>query len=220
MGWQQFSSTITGYVLSWPVLVLVIVLVLRKPIVALIESVRSYEGLGQKVTFGEQLAKVEEDVNEIASSQGTGPSVGGQEQPTEGTNGAELDPMLLVALANPSAAIMAAWRSVEIATSNLIQTEAVRARIEKQRIGPSTRRWQSAAELLRMLVRAEVVPGSLLHVLNDLRALRNRVAHGQHEPTVGEATTYVQTANELTEILERLVALTGREQPDKDEGAA
>lgn len=217
VGWLEFSVAVIGQVLSWPVLALVAVLVFRKPIAALLERMKSYEGLGQKFTFGEQLAKVEEEVDSIALTQpeiqpSSEPSADGQgesESPIEEKR--ELGSLVLVAQTAPSAAIMQAWLNIEIAVRRLASIEEVRSKLR----GPQPSddfRVISLVRLLELFTRKGILPYGALSALNDLRQLRNRVAHGSHEPTVGEAITYVETAHELSEFLNRLVALEEQRQ--------
>lgn len=43
-----------------------------------------------------------------------------------------------------------------------------------------------------------VINKGFARAVTELRQLRNRVAHGQHNPTFGEALAYAETAKELT----------------------
>jgi hypothetical protein len=52
----EFTSALIGQLISWPVAILVVTLTLRKPIAELLPKLKSYEGMGQKLSFGDQLA--------------------------------------------------------------------------------------------------------------------------------------------------------------------
>ena len=57
--------------LTWPAVVAGAIILFRKPLAELLGRVKSYEGLGQKVTFGERLAEAAtslEMVYEMATS--------------------------------------------------------------------------------------------------------------------------------------------------------
>jgi hypothetical protein len=55
-----FVSSLIGDLLSWPVIMLVIFFMIKGPVRELIPRLKSFEGMGQKLTFGEQLAATEE----------------------------------------------------------------------------------------------------------------------------------------------------------------
>lgn len=46
---------------------------------------------------------------------------------------------------------------------------------------------RNSPQILRVLLRREVVNRAFVDEVNRLRHLRNQVAHGQHDPSVGEA---------------------------------
>ena len=47
----EFTSTLIGQLLSWPIAVVILVFALRKPIAELLPKLREYEGMGQKLSF-------------------------------------------------------------------------------------------------------------------------------------------------------------------------
>jgi len=57
MGWIQLVNIIVGHLLSWPVFGVIAVIVFRRQLAPLVRRITSYEGLGQKLTFGQELAK-------------------------------------------------------------------------------------------------------------------------------------------------------------------
>jgi len=60
MSGLQFVDNLVGHVLSWPVFALATIVIFHKQLGVLILRIKSYKGLGQELTFGEELAKVEE----------------------------------------------------------------------------------------------------------------------------------------------------------------
>ncbi|MEV5705732.1 hypothetical protein [Actinoallomurus sp. NPDC052274] len=160
----------------------------------MIEHVRSYEGLGQKFTFGDELAEVEQAADELTGT--------GSDELADTEVHSELwRTYSEMAETAPSAAIMGVWSEIEKSARRL----AMLYGIDKKAPG----------NLFRHLIEVRIIPGSMLKIIDRLRILRNRVAHGDHEPTAGEALTYVSTANEVSTILRKLEALV-KEEPRKD----
>jgi hypothetical protein len=214
MGWLQFLEKVIGHILSWPVLALVVILTFRKKIGALIERVKSYEGMGQKVTFGEELAEVEEKVDDLTSSQSPELQQPSQDELTD----EEPDPYVFIAERAPSAVIIDSWVRIEKAIMKLADLYEPRDEVVRRSQGRFVRKGMraSAAHTLGYLAELGVIPASMFEVITRLRQLRNAVAHGAHEPTPGEATTYRDTAREVWEILERLATLADKEQSDRN----
>jgi len=102
----ELTSSVLGHLVSWPVLVLVVTWVFKKPIGELIGRIRSYEGLGQKVTFGEQLADAEDSVQEARKS------TEAETTEPEGLDVVDLDPLAREAEVNPSFVILTAWEQL------------------------------------------------------------------------------------------------------------
>jgi hypothetical protein len=162
------------------VIVLVIFLIVRKPVKELIPKLRSYEGLGQKLAFGEQLA----DAEETAAA-----AVGEADGPVES---GEPSPLIREAEQNPSYVIISAWERLY---ASLRESAAGVARLP-------TYKSSNAHEMAQALLSNEVVNAEFVRAVGELRNLRNRVAHGQHNPTPGEAITYAETVEELARAVE------------------
>jgi uncharacterized protein YutE (UPF0331/DUF86 family) len=206
MGWLQFLDKLIGHLLSWPVFAVVAVVLFRPQIRSLIVQVRSYEGLGQKLTFGDELAQAEEDVEELAASRAVeSAQQAGDETQETWRSYADL------AERAPSAAILMAWAEVEKAANSLV---------DRYGLQDQGRRPRTTGELFRLLIDRRIVPGSMLRAFDRLRALRNQVAHGMHEPTAGEALTYIETARSVTDVLQHLAAFSDEEgaQANPSEG--
>ena len=190
----DFAAAVTGVLLSWPVIVLVIVLLVLKPLRELIPRLKSYEGLGQKVAFGDQLAAAEETA---------AAAVEGEPRPEPET---EPSPLLLEAEQNPSFVVISAWEQL---------SASLRRAGEWLELAPITlRSAKMTAELLRQ---SRWVNDEFVQAVDELRNLRNRVAHGQHKPTPGEAVTYAETANELVQGLHSAIRRRHHNVPPMDE---
>jgi hypothetical protein len=90
--------------------------------------------------------------------------------------------------ANPSYVVIAAWEQLDRAIGDLVGAS----------LGSKDFRRRNPYMHLPELQQREVVNGDFSGAVTDLRHLRNRVAHGQHNPTSGEAVAYVESTKELT----------------------
>lgn len=220
MGVLEFVSVVIGHLLAWPVILLVVVMILRKPLVGLIGRIRTYEGLGQKLTFGAELAEAEESVDvavESLTAEATARDGAGAETPAavdgEATKvsptGAErrgsarrvyLDAAVRNAQVDPSYAVLTSWEQLLEGIADLAGATI-----------PSSRR-RSATHVLGELERVGIVNQEFTAAVKRLRDLRNRVAHGQHNPTAGEAVAYVESAEELRRAAHVLADLSIQQQ--------
>jgi hypothetical protein len=188
MNGLQFASSFVSS-LAWPLVVIVLVVIFRKQLAHLIGRIKSYKGLGQEVTFGERLADAENSVEEAASSV---PVDKAEPGPVE----VEPSPLVQEAELNPSFVVIRSWGDVVKALNNL-------ARI-------ALRGWPSyglqgySPSALRDLQESGVVKPSFVTAVTELHDLRNKVAHGLHNPTPGEAVTYANSASQLVSTAERI----------------
>jgi hypothetical protein len=74
--------------------------------------------------------------------------------------------------------------------------------------------------MMGVLADRGLVPITVIRVIEGLRRLRNKVAHGDHNPTAGEAITYVISAREVWELLERLISFVDKDVDDPGKAAA
>jgi hypothetical protein len=195
-------------------LVLVVLLVLRKPIAELLPKLRSWEGPAGKFDFGKQLAETEESVDEAveaaeqtAASQteiaGSAASLAPPPPALEPSLDAEAN-------ANPSFVVLSAWERLVAALADLVGAAGLPMR---------SRTVVAQVDDLR---RRGVVNEDFLEAVTELRQLRNAVAHGQHNPTAGEALAYAESAEELRRAAHLLADMTARrrrpgESPATDE---
>lgn len=176
-----FIASVVGS-LAIPVTILVALFIFRRPLVELLGRIVSYEGLGQKVSFGQKLAGVEKSVSEAVAQV--------QDTVEPGQLDIDLDRpgflgLAALATSNPSFVVIKAWEDLENALEGLVET-----------VFPGTKEVDPARRLPD-LVRAGQVNESFPSAVLELRELRNSVAYGQHNPTAGEALTYLQSAQDL-----------------------
>lgn len=179
------SSLITSAL--WPIVVVVIVITFRKPLAALISRTRRYEGLGQKVEFGPALAEAENSVGKAAQD------IPGTERQAE----VEPNPLVREAQANPSYVVIQSWEQLSSAIADVAGTVFPDRKVAA---------W-NATRALPELRQLEVVNQDFVTSVNRLRDLRNQVAHGESNPTPGEAVAYVESAQLLTLIAHNIAFL-------------
>jgi hypothetical protein len=174
----------------------------RRPLAGLIGRVTSYEGLGQKLSFGAQLAGAEASVEAAAQRSELAGKSSDELTPTEPS------PLGREAEANPSFVVLQAWERLLASLDDLVGV----ALPNRAGRGPSVR-WMPE------LSKREVVSSDFVAAVQALRDLRNRVAHGQHNPTPGEAIAYDESAQQLA-FLARLTADFISRNPDLISGSA
>jgi hypothetical protein len=189
------ASLITN--LYWPLVVGLVLIVFRKPISALIGRIRSYKGFGQELTFGRQMATAEDSVEEAVQSSSADTS-------TRRAVASKPSPLAREAGANPSFVVIQSWEFLSSALADLIGAAF-----------PNDPYRGSPVRMLDTLSNREVVNTEFVKAVYDLRDLRNSVAHGQSNPTPGEALAYAESAQELSMIARTTAESLSRNHPDR-----
>lgn len=184
MDWFEFTSALIEN-FAWPILVGTLAFVFREPIAELIGRVRSYEGLGQKFTFGFRLAEAEDSVDEALKSIEPAKAMQAEAKLVDAT------PLAREAEANPSFVVLRSWEQLSGALADLVGSA-----MDPDEVGPKYAHSNPAA-FLPKLVGRKIVDSGFVKAVSELRSLRNRVAHGHYNPTAGEAIAYLESANEL-----------------------
>lgn len=192
MDWKEFAASVIGDVLSWPVMALITVLLLLRPLKNLIDRVKGAKGFGGEVEFREGLESAEENVDEVLESEpaveqmadndfAVG-SISGEDQATgAATTRSEPDPGR-----DPSGAIINSWRKLANALEDLSRLNAGRGR-------PS----RNPKVIIEQIRRNGAMNSAFCDAASSLLALRNQVAHGETVPTQGAARTYVERSHQL-----------------------
>ncbi len=196
MTWMQFLSSIFAS-LAWPFAVLIAAKMFKGELKALLHRLRSGKVLGTEWNFGDGIQKLEEGrakVEDRAKSAERSPQPFHKTQPVYAD-----DRMLRLAQEandNPSYAILTAWEVVRGAARDLLGT----IQSYPAKGGPVAARTDES-RLLRGAEKQHVIASGLSEMYEELRNLRNRVAHGAANPTTGEAVAYVESADVLVDLL-------------------
>ena len=180
-GLQFASSLVTS--LAWPLVVIVLVIIFRKNVADLIGRIKSYKGLGQELTFGDRLAEAENSVEEAVKTASIG------QADLEAADEIEPDPLIQGAEANPSFVVIRSWEQVVSAMEDLAG-----AGLPRDKVRPRS----ASSALLRGLQNSRLISAEFANAIRELRDLRNQVAHGQHNPTSGEAIAYAESAQSIS----------------------
>jgi hypothetical protein len=220
-----FIASVVGS-LAVPVTIVVVLVLFRGPLTELLGRIISYEGLGQKVNFGRKLAGAEKSASKAVAqaqeSEGqTQLSVAGAENIVSDSallkiTSAEQNPhdvdlqraglveLAEMATSNPSFVVIKAWEDLQATLRELAKVALPEAR------HPYGRR------LLADLVNNGYVDESFARAVQDFQGLRDDVAHGKHNPTAGEAVTYLESTRDLAAIARNNAAyIAGRRAAEK-----
>ncbi|HWY62229.1 MAG TPA: hypothetical protein VNW15_10050 [Rhizomicrobium sp.] len=185
----QFISSIVGSI-AWPTTIILIILILRKQILALIPSISSLKYGDFEAKFENRLERAESDLlslppveREVTSRQvyTTDSTIKFQRSAT-----VHLPPHL---------EITESWRSVE---------RELRSVAEQKGLGIAST--AATLQLIRVLANKEYINPILFRLLNELRSLRNFAAHSTKVDQISleQAQRYSETAEQVVQQLKAL----------------
>lgn len=184
MDWLTFISSLVGS-LAWPIVVLTGLYMFRRSIRDLVPSIRRLKYKEFEADFGRELEEVKKITSDISDI---------KKLPDYSSDG-KFQKLLTVASVAPNAAVLEAFREVEFAARN---------RLEKENSTPD----MSSAAPYRLIQRILEAKGILdrkgIKVFDELRTLRNKVAHaGEYEISPAQATEYVEISWTIIEALNK-----------------
>lgn len=207
MGWKEFTASVIGDVLSWPVVRLIAIILVLKPLRALIGRTKTAKGFGGELNFGdliggaeESIDKALEDSGEVPNTSGEPPNDGGPTSPgammpeeSADRKAKRANPLTQT---DPSGAILSSWESLMSALSDLSRVDAGRGRPARN---PSA--------IIRQVREAGYFSSSFYDAIKRLQEARNRVAHGEVIPTPGVAMSFVDSASQLEVMVRGQIAV-------------
>jgi len=220
MGWLEAVTSIISSVV-WPGVVIAAFVIFRGSLGALLQRITSYEGAGQKLTFGAEVEKAEREVVDDLDTPAifVGESGAVNERATSGCAGLEgsaervdaggsirqfddsrWDQLARLASISGSAAVIEAWRSVEVALRDL----TVRVGVKKWG-EPVVSPYLAPSRLIQEL-REQGVDGLdyVEGAVQSLSRLRNEAAHSKIEISENEALGYADFALSVARRLDQL----------------
>ena len=176
MDWLTFASSVLEAV-AWPLAIFGAVFILRGDIRKLLDSISSLSWRGATAQFARELQAAE---------------VAGEDLPQEPVSGPVTDQFRELAILSPRAAVLEAWRDVEIIIHRYLRSMGMRPS------GPQKPGW--------LEIRKTDVPAAVKATIEDLRHLRNAAAHGDERSlTADEALAYRTLAERVVAALTELI---------------
>jgi hypothetical protein len=197
MDWLMFVDQLIGS-LAWPVAVIIVVLILRTPLSHVIESLRRLTYKEWSLDFAASVDQLEAQADrEGLPRAASAPTLGEQPESPGAVQSFAVFDEEIAALAelSPLSAVMRAWVEIE----NAINRATTRLGIP---VEPHTTSWES----LKSLSRRGFYDSPTFSTLEQMRRLRNAVAHGgadaAGELTYESAVEYAQLAKRVIRVLD------------------
>lgn len=191
MDWLTFSVELIK-ALIWPLLVVIILIIIRKPLSELVPYLK-------KLKLGELEAEFEKTVRQIKDNMDQEPALKSKKTAAL-IPPAETERLYQLAEIAPNAAVLEAWKKLELAAKELI---ARRGYELDYNIAAPYRLIE------RILEKTQLIELKKVKVFNELRKLRNKIAHAaDFEISFDQAKEYIALANSLRSYL--LLALKNK----------
>lgn len=215
----QFSSSLVGSLvtllgsLAWPAVALFFILRYEDKIVVLIDFIKKLK-LGplelefeRKAKEAEALAEeVEQEVPAVEAQPAEPEPEPAAPEPTAPSSSAMLansQELKRLAAARPSAAILEAWRNVEVILLEYIADKGLYV-AEKHANTPTM--WINAVS-----ISPSPLPRATRKLLHELHDLRNQVIHSPSlRPTASAALSYVESSEKLVASIYRMLSRSAR----------
>tara|TARA_R110002111_G_scaffold262794_2_gene341076 strand:- start:11150 stop:11704 length:555 start_codon:yes stop_codon:yes gene_type:complete len=147
-------------ILVWPVTVIVVVFILRESLARLLLTTQKLKYKDLEVSFRESIEKIEAEAQEVSLNT---PS------PERKLESVEID-LYELASVSPTAAVIEAWKTVEIAARLLIQSKGHKLNYDVD----------TPYKLIQdTLERENLLEGRHCKIFSDLRLLRNKIVHAE-----------------------------------------
>lgn len=161
--------------LVWPGVVVIALMTFRPQLAKLISRVQEVSAAGASVKFSQQVAELADAADSVMrevqrSEKGAARTITPIPVPT----GDQLD---------PTVAFLEAYGELEVAARDAAQAAGATSTL--------------LIPVVRALVEKQVVPEDTVRVAEELRAIRNRVAHGLQRLTADEAQSLITVARSL-----------------------
>jgi len=182
MDWLTFISKLVE-ALAWPTSILITIWLFRRQIVQVLPQLRKVKYKDFEAEFGEAVRKLKAKAIPMLQP------VNAEEVLPESS--AKLERLVEI---SPSAAVQEAWKEIESAAKALIDRLGY-----KLDYGIPT----PYRLIERILEKTEIIEQRKLKIFNELRRLRNKVAHAEeYEVTPEQALDYIQLARSLKNFLD------------------
>ena len=188
MDWKQFVAQIVSS-MAWPVLVIIILLIFKTELAKIVQRLAHLKYKDLELEFDKVKLQAEELHKDMP-----------EELPApKSLVFTSLESQVLDAVERaPSAAILLAWSGLETAMASAV------ARLG---ISPEPPSYRSPTHNIEMLSKYGGLPKSYVNLLQEMRILRNKVAHEKDAMlsiTQDQASNYAKVAIDMIQHLEQL----------------
>lgn len=188
MDWKQFIAQIVSS-MAWPALVIIILLIFKTELAKIVQRLGRVKYKDLELEFDKVKLQAEELHKDMPEE------LPGPKSPVF----TSLEDQILDAVERtPSAAILLAWSGLETAMASAVS---------RLGISPDSPSYRSPMHNIEMLSKYGGLPKSHVSLLQEMRMLRNRVAHEKDallSITQGQALSYANVATDMIHHLERL----------------
>lgn len=200
MSWLEFISSIIKSV-AWPIIVLIAVLALRKPVSQLILKLAELKL--KTVKYGEFEATFEDKLEDVESNVNPeGESVNSSVNDSEDVSFKNTDLAFVnIAEEAPHLAVAMAWQELEYAITNILIELGV---YESLFVGVRIKRPPTAYQGIKYLNNNGYISDNFVKTFNDLHQLRRFAVHNHHDHliTYDEAIRYRKVTKRLIKMLQ------------------
>lgn len=186
-GWQQLISNIVTAAL-WPVAVLALGVIFRDTLRSVVARITKLEAFGANIEIGESVKQLDAAADKVQIEAASKPKVedAGSSTTFVGKD-LPLRHLVEVTRISPAAAIVDAWREVEIALLEYWGS------VNKLIDAPADR-YTQIGRIVERLIQSKMISRQQANLLTGLRKTRNSVAHGQSQPSEGHSLAYIDSA--------------------------
>lgn len=171
-------------IVAWPLVVIIIIILFRKPLICLMSSLNHFKFKEFEVDFRRELTEIESKIQILKMKETTTVS-------SDKTEQKELDNLHLIAGISPHAAIADVWRMVEKETF-----EAAK------RLSISVSGDIAGEKTIQALILSKALSPEMANLYIRIRKLRNKVAHAtEFEIDSDEAIRYIELAFHIIQNL-------------------
>lgn len=202
MSWQETLFGFMDRALSWPVVVIVIVVSQRAAIGRALDRIKSVKGLGAEAEFHEMQTKINQATREITVIDSIPSRSNGNSTSSDGINrreltGGEKDSWVTrrgdaylrrVSEKSPTSTFVSGWAYLDLILNDI----AFKSGLEKEVLN-GERLIEDA------LKKSGIIPGELAEVVSQMRGMQERVLNGM-EPTASEAVEYIEITNRAAKL--------------------
>jgi hypothetical protein len=219
VSWLEFISSMTG-ALAWPLIIVIVLLSFRKAITKLLPDLRRLKAgpTGLEMEWERKLEEVRQELKASEAIESLSPEdarprmeAPSATDPSETVSASRrfLGEIEELAKVSPSAAVLEAYRRLE----------AVLRRAVRERHPDLSDRDLVTTRLIRTAIGNGLIREQEYSALQDLRIMRNSLAHGAETPTIdySQAMEYATLVEQLIIYIE---LMSGRSRQDWQEPGA